>query len=243
VDSDKQSERFRQLDLNLAAISDSRVNSRFVTEDAQVPPLILASSSPRRIELLGKISYPFRVVSSGVDEDTVGGLTPAAAAAILANRKARAAAKTTGNGLVLAADTVIDFQGRMLGKPKHHSDAVEMLRLLRGRNHHVVTGIAILNKKRDIQFVSVVSTEIWMRDYSDLEIDDYIRTGEPQDKAGSYAIQGRGGRLIQAINGCYNNVVGLPLCETVELMRSVGAIICREVSCQMPSGSPCPRLS
>jgi len=228
--------------MNLAAISDSRLNFRSVTQLKERTPLILASSSPRRRELLGNFSYPFQIIDSGVEENISDQYSPAAAAVILATRKAAAVAKRT-RGVVLAADTVIDFRGRVLGKPENAAHAFRMLQLLRGEKHKVLTGLAVVNQCEGRKIVSVVSTQVTMRKYLDREIEEYVESGEPFDKAGSYAIQGRGGRLVESTCGCYNNVIGLPLCETVDLLKLVGVSFPEEHEiCELVSGVSCPRV-
>jgi MAF protein len=187
--------------------------------------------------------FPFEIVDSGVEEYLSSGYSPAAAASVLASRKAAAVAETISQGIVLAADTVIGFRGEILGKPENDAHAVKMLRMLRGHTHEVITGMAVLNRSEGVKIVSVVFTEVRMRKYHDQEIKEYVETGEPFDKAGSYAIQGGGGRLIESTRGCYNNVIGLPLCETVKLLRSVGVTLAVERGiCQLPSGDSCPRV-
>ena len=228
--------------MNLAVISDSRLNFRSVTQLRERSLLILASSSPRRRELLGNISYPFQIIDSGVEENISDLHSPAAAAVILAARKATAVAKRS-RGVVLAADTVIDFRGRVLGKPENSAHAFRMLQLLRGEKHKVLTGLAVVNKCEGRKIVSVVSTEVRMRNYLDREIEEYVESGEPSDKAGSYAIQGNGGRLVESTCGCYNNVIGLPLCEAVDLLKLMGFSFPEEHGiCELASGVSCPRV-
>lgn len=213
-----------------------------MTQNAEQPLLILASASPRRKELLERISFPFRIIDSGVEEEISNGHSAVAAVSILARRKAAAVAAMISEGIVLAADTVIDFRGKILGKPENSAHAVEMLRLLRGHPHAVITGMTALNKHKAISIVSAVVTEVKMRAYDDQEIIEYVETGEPLDKAGSYAIQGEGSRLIESTCGCYNNVIGLPLCETIELLKCVGMPLVEERGlCRLPSGEFCPR--
>lgn len=228
--------------MNLAAISDSRLNFRSVTQLKDRTPLILASSSPRRRELLGNISYPLQIIDSRAAENITDLHSPAATAVILATRKAAAVAKGA-RGVVLAADTVIDFRGRVLGKPENSAHAFRMLQLLRGEKHKVLTGLAVVNKCEGRKIVSVVSTEVTMRNYPDREIEEYVESGEPFDKAGSYAIQGNGGRLVESTRGCYNNVIGLPLCETVDLLKLMGVSFPEEREiCELASGVSCPRV-
>jgi septum formation protein len=206
------------------------------------PKLILASVSPRRRELLAKLGYPFEVQSSGVEEHAQAGKTPPETAVALAGKKAETVAESLDRGVVLAADTVIDMNGTLLGKPEDTGAAFHMLRLLAGRMHRVVTGMALVDAK-DGRKVSVgVETEVTMLDYETLEIEEYVQTGEPLDKAGAYAIQGRGSSLVAAIEGCYNNVVGLPLCEVVTRLKEFGIRLGTDATvCQSPSGDVCPR--
>jgi septum formation protein len=213
-----------------------------VRPNAKTTSLILASASPRRKHLLSHIGLPFQVVVSGVEEVVLSHYSPKVAVSILASRKALAAAEAIPDGIVLAADTLIGFLGTTLGKPKDDDHAAEMLRMLRGQTHDVLTGLAVLNKREGLKILSVVSTKVTMREYCDNEIERYVESGEPRDKAGSYAIQGKGGRLIESISGCYNNVIGLPLCETFEVLKFMGVVFARDSGrCQMPAGDLCPR--
>jgi len=229
--------------MNLAAISDSGVNSRFVRLNAKATSLILASASPRRKDLLSQIGLPFQIVESGVEEVVLSRYSPMVAVSVLASHKAEAAAEAVPDGIVLAADTLIGFREKILGKPEDDDHAAEMLRMLRGQTHEVLTGLAVLNKREGLKILSVVSTKVTMKEYCDKEIERYVESGEPRDKAGSYAIQGEGGRLIESISGCYNNVIGLPICETLEVLKSMGALLAEDGGrCQMPTGDPCPRM-
>ncbi|MGI6296843.1 MAG: Maf family protein [Armatimonadota bacterium] len=177
-----------------------------------MPPfdIILASASPRRRELLSLMFEDFRVLTSNFDESEVpSDLLPAEHVIFSATEKARDVAKDHPNSLIIGADTIVVVDEQILGKPKDEQDAARMLRLLSGRTHEVYTGIAaILN---DIERRDVECTEVRFRDLSEEMISRYIATGEPQDKAGAYAIQGKGATLIKGISGCYPNVVGLPL--------------------------------
>jgi septum formation protein len=204
---------------------------------------ILASSSPRRRELLAHLGLPFIVLPSDVDETLSPLPAISAAVADLAERKARAVASDLAAGIVIGADTVVVLDQAVLGKPRDPSDAERMLRALRGRNHDVITGVAVVDAATGRGEHSAVVTTLHMRDASDPEISAYVATGEPLDKAGSYAVQGKGGALVATVEGCYTNVVGLPLCETVGLLRRFGiAIATEEPVCCLPSGEPCPRL-
>ena len=183
--------------------------------------IILASASPRRQELLRQIGCTFRVVVSDAQELSENGLLPEKLAAENARRKAEdVAAKEGSNRPVLGADTVVAVDEMILGKPKDEADAVRMLRLLSGRQHFVFTGIALAY--RGEVYEDVVRTAVWMDTLSEKEIDAYIATGEPMDKAGAYAVQGRAAKFIPRIDGSFSNVVGLPLHAVKTLARRAG---------------------
>ena len=205
--------------------------------------IILASASPRRKELLTSLGLRFSVADSGVDETDDAAENPAKFAADLAIQKAEAVASRMPRSLILGADTVVVVDHRILGKPTDDADARRMLQRLRSRWHRVVTGVAVLDALTGKRAVSVVETRVKMASYSDRDIEEYVMSGEPLDKAGSYAIQGLGGRLVDAIEGCYTNVVGLPVCEVARLFEQFGITapaatpVCRDAS-----GAQCPRL-
>ena len=183
--------------------------------------LVLASASPRRRELLQSLGVEFRIVPSDLDEVLAPGPLMAAAAR-LALDKARAVASRLGEGVVLGADTIVVIDDTALGKPADAADARAMLARLRGREHQVITGIAVVDAGSGrARFTSVVS-RVTMADYADAEIDAYVATGEPMDKAGAYAIQGRGSALVAGLSGSFSNVVGLPLEETAVLLAEFG---------------------
>jgi septum formation protein len=190
--------------------------------------LILASASPRRRELLARLGLPFDVQPSGVDERLTPGVSAPALATALAWAKAadiadRLRAGGEGPAVVLGADTLVVLDGRPLGKPATRDEAHTMLRALRGRVHEVVTGVAVrLAAPGDHDATATVTSRVVMRAYSDDDIDRYVATGEPDDKAGAYAVQGAGGQLVARVEGCYTNVVGLPLHTTAQLLRAVG---------------------
>ncbi len=210
--------------------------------------LILASASPRRSELLRRLGLAFEVRPSCIDEDERPGAAPVETVLRLAQAKARASEIRTPNngngaGLILAADTVIEFEGRLLGKPVDREDAVAMLMNLAGRRHRVMTAVCVMEARRRRTVASVVVSEVTMRSYSRREAKSYAACGEPLDKAGSYAIQGRGAELIAGWSGCYNNIIGLPLCETARLiLHFEPSAPIDESSCRLPDGLPCPRL-
>lgn len=184
------------------------------------PPLVLASASPRRRELLATICADFRVEPSEIDEqlDAADG----SAIARLALAKARAVAERGVRGIVLGADTVVVLDGVPLGKPSSPDDARDMLQRLRGRQHVVITGVALLDTETGREASTAVLTQVVMADYTDAAIHAYVATGEPLDKAGAYAVQGLGGALVAEIIGCYTNVVGLPLTTTRRLLSAFG---------------------
>ncbi|KHK02191.1 Septum formation protein Maf [Desulfovibrio sp. TomC] len=186
--------------------------------------LILASASPRRRELLGLAGIAFDIVVSPVEEpapDT--GEHPAAYAARMARRKAAAVARQHPEAVVLGADSVVAVGETILGKPKDAGDALRMLTLLSGRTHQVVTGCALFAPGRE-PAIFTVSTDVTMLEISQARLAAYVATGEPMDKAGAYAIQGGAAAFVATICGSYTNVVGLPLAEAVEILRTYGAI-------------------
>jgi septum formation protein len=183
--------------------------------------LILASASPRRRELLRFLCSEFEVLVSGVDETL--DVPPSGSAAVgLALRKARAVAARVGHGVVLAADTLVVVEGTSLGKPAGPGEARTMLRELSGRAHHVITGVAVVEAGTGRERGEAEVSCVFMRDLGAAEIDAYVASGEPLDKAGAYAIQGRGGALFTAVLGSYSNVVGLPLPVARALLAAFG---------------------
>lgn len=186
--------------------------------------LILASSSPRRQELLTQIGVPFSVQVPAIDETPLVGEAPPAYVQRMAEEKARAVlAQQAGDVCVLAADTSVIVDELILGKPADAAEAKAMLLRLSGREHQVLSAIAVADKSRLNS--QVVSCKVAFRTLTDAEIDAYWLTGEPRDKAGSYAIQGLGAVFVQAIHGSYSAVVGLPLAETAALLGEF-AIAC-----------------
>jgi septum formation protein len=187
--------------------------------------LILASASPRRRELLAQAGYTFEVITADVPEVRKPGEDPIRFVTRLAREKAEAVISRDGvppDILVLGADTIVLLDEEVLGKPRDEADAARMLRLLAGRTHQVITGVC-LAKGRERQRAAEV-TFVRFTTLSDEEIEAYVATGEPMDKAGAYAIQGRAGRWVPRIHGCYFNVVGLPLAlvsSMIEAMQGV----------------------
>ena len=170
--------------------------------------LILASQSPRRKELLGLFGVPFTIAVADIDETMDPALPPQDEVARVSRLKAMATPREDSD-VVVAADTIVVCRGRVLGKPHSREEAKEMLQLRSGRDHQVMTGVSVLRGEKILTCTEV--TDIHFRDLTEKEIDDYIRTGEPMDKAGSYGIQCKGVRFVKGIVGDYFNVVGLPV--------------------------------
>jgi septum formation protein len=185
------------------------------------PRLILASASPRRCELLASLGLPFEVRPSHVPEVIPPG-APREAVTALALAKACAVARTVERGVVLGADTAVVLEGVIFGKPDGVADARRMLQALRGRRHEVITGLALVEAPEGREESTAVVTGVRMAFYDDATIEAYLATGEPFDKAGAYAIQGAGGRLVEGVEGCYTNVVGLPVTTTRRLLLAWG---------------------
>ncbi|APB69973.1 septum formation inhibitor Maf [Paenibacillus peoriae] len=190
------------------------------------PRIILASTSPRRKELLAFLRLPFEVVPSHADESTPESWTPQQIVETLAARKAEAVVNTAAQskeaGLVIGSDTIVVLDGSVLGKPADHADAVRMLTALQGRTHRVYTGVACIHTGTGEMLVRHRQTEVTMKPLSQEQIVAYVNTGEPSDKAGAYGIQGMGATLVESIQGCYFNVVGLPLSLLSDMLSDFG---------------------
>jgi septum formation protein len=185
--------------------------------------LILASSSQRRAEILANAGLPFSVLSSALDESPYPGETAAALVQRLANAKADlVTARAVGPAIILAADTEVVLDDKILGKPSSIEDARDMLRQLSGRIHAVLTGVALVRLPDGERRQFVESTLVHFRPITGEELSAYLATEESLDKAGAYAIQGRAGRFIPRIEGCYFNVVGLPLSRVLTELESLG---------------------
>ncbi len=190
--------------------------------------LVLASASPRRRELLTQAGFSFTVHPAHVPEDPLLGENPIAYVTRLAREKAEAVfAELTSKGsappqVVLGADTTVTLDNQILAKPADSTDAARMLRQLSGRTHHVITGIAVVTAGSTQ--VAAEVTAVRFLSLSNQEIESYVATGEPMDKAGAYAIQGRAARWIPRIEGCYFNVVGLPLALVTALLEPLGIV-------------------
>ena len=190
-------------------------------------PLLLASASPRRRELLSGAGVAFEVEPAQVDESVHSGEAPELYAARVARAKARwVAARCTAGAprWVLGADTIVVHAGRLYGKPAGAEDAVRMLGELQGRTHRVLTAVALACSERGSLREVRVESRVTLRPVGEPEIRAYVATGEPLDKAGAYALQGEGGRFVSRVEGSRSNVIGLPLEETLALLREAGAL-------------------
>jgi septum formation protein len=187
--------------------------------------LVLASASPRRAELLTSAGFDFDVAPADVDETPRPNEPPADYALRVARAKARAAAGRHEGRPILAADTVVVAGGQLLGKPAGATDAKKMLRLLSGSVHEVLTAVVLVAGGREA--VEVVSTRVRFAPLSDAEIESYVATGEPEGKAGAYAIQGRASRFIDWIEGSWSNVVGLPVAAVYRILKDNGHAMLR----------------
>jgi septum formation protein len=185
---------------------------------------ILASASPRRIELLKLMGLDFEVMPSGIDETIRGGETPREHVLRLSEEKALAIARRHTDAWVLGADTIVIIKGEVLGKPGSIPEAKEMLEKLSGREHEVFTGFSIARRETGILIREVAESTVLFREITIDEMDWYTASEEPYDKAGAYAVQGMGAFFIREIRGSYTNVMGLPLCEVVDALKSVSAI-------------------
>ncbi|MGG3469259.1 Maf family protein [Neobacillus pocheonensis] len=182
--------------------------------------LILASSSPRRKELLETLRLSFAISSSEVDESFNPNLSPEEVVMELAERKAQAIFKENPDAFVIGSDTVVVADNRILGKPADEAEAFSMLKTLSGKQHDVFTGVSIMSPKSSTRFYE--KTEVWFWELTDEEIRAYVKSGEPLDKAGAYGIQQLGSMLVKKIHGDYFAVVGLPVAKTVRELKRLG---------------------
>ncbi|PRO64968.1 Maf family protein [Alkalicoccus urumqiensis] len=182
--------------------------------------LILASQSPRRVELLTLAGFTFDTIPSNVSEELAADVKTEDAAVLLALRKARAVFTANPEAVVIGSDTVVAVQDHILGKPADETDAAAMLRMLSGKTHHVYTGAAIVSAEKTETFTAV--TEVDFFDLSDSDIEQYIQTKEPADKAGAYGIQGKGALFVREIRGDYYAVMGLPVARAARALKTYG---------------------
>ncbi|MFP3896722.1 MAG: Maf family protein [Anaerolineales bacterium] len=198
------------------------MNGASANGEARQPSLVLASGSPRRRRLLSLLGLSFQTTVPDVDEEPGPEETPEALARRLSLLKAETAAQERARGVIIAADTLVVCDGDVLGKPADASEAREMLLRLRDRRHTVLSGVALCDAGRRRQAVRVVETRVYMRHYTEVEMERYVASGDPMDKAGSYAIQDPAFSPVARIKGCYTNVVGLPLCHLYRMLSSWG---------------------
>jgi len=187
--------------------------------------IILASKSPRRRYLLEQAGIQFSVIPSCFDENTVTMTEPESYARKLAESKANVIAEAYPDHWVIGADTIVLLDNDILGKPRCHEEARNMLMRLSAKTHRVITGYCVRSKNRNRFFSDTISTDVCFKSLSAAEIEWYIQSGEPFGKAGAYAIQGLGTFLVKRINGSYTNVVGLPVCEIVEYLINEGVLV------------------
>ena len=186
--------------------------------------IILASESTRRVDILRTLGISFAIVPPDIDETRKKEELPRDFVLRISYEKAHKVGSHFPDRWIIGADTIVVYKGRVLGKPESDLDAFNMLKTLRGKWHKVTTGYCILNVSRDITYRDVVETKVFVKDLSDDEIRHYIKTSEPLGKAGSYAVQGKGGFMVKEIKGSYSNVVGLPVCEVAEVLLSLGVL-------------------
>ncbi|MBI5196812.1 MAG: septum formation protein Maf [Nitrospirae bacterium] len=184
--------------------------------------IILASTSPRRKEMLKMIGLKFKVDANGHEEKRRHGLSPRTLARLLSREKAKSAAVRHKNALIIAADTFIVFKGKLFGKPHKKEEALRMLLTLNGKAHTVITGFTIIDTAGGKIISRSAKTKVWFKKLTADEIKSYVKSGEPLDKAGGYAVQGRGAFLIKKIEGDFLNVVGLPLRMLIKSLREFG---------------------
>ena len=204
------------------------------------PCLLLASQSPRRRELLALLGLPFEVAVANVAEVPRTDESPAELVVRLGQAKAQAVV-THSDTVVIACDTVVALDGEILGKPRDATEATSMLHRLRGRSHTVYSGVTLLEPATGCALTDVAGTRVTMRAYTDAEIAAYVASGDPLDKAGAYAVQHPGFHPVAALQGCYANVVGLPLCHLTRCLHAWGVEPPCDVSaaCQSHTGHRC----
>jgi septum formation protein len=186
--------------------------------------IVLASESTRRVDILRTLGISFSIIPPDIDETRRKSEAPKEYALRVAYEKAQKVGNLFPDKWVIAADTIVTHKGRILGKPGNEREAQEMLKQLRGQWHKVITAFCILKVAKRIMYRDAIETRVFLKDLTDEEIARYIKTTEPFDKAGSYAVQGKGGYMVKEIKGSYSNVVGLPICEVAETLLSLGIL-------------------
>lgn len=188
------------------------------------PHLILASASPRRRDLLRQAGITFSVIPSNTSEAVQSGESPQEYALRVAGEKARDVWRNHAGAWVLSADTIVEIDGEILGKPRDQTDGQRMLRLLSGHTHRVMTAFVLLDREGRIHTERAVISRVTFKSLSEAQIRDYLATGEPLDKAGAYAVQGLGAALVEHVEGSYTNVVGLPMDEVLTALGTAGLL-------------------
>ncbi|MHB0859118.1 MAG: Maf family protein [Anaerolineae bacterium] len=201
--------------------------------------LILASVSPRRQELVSALGLSVQVLPADVDETRLAEESPVELAKRLSIAKAEGIAERFPTAVVIAADTLVALEQQILGKPADAREATAMLAALRARTHRVYSGLALVQRGAGRRSVQVVETLVHMRDYTNEEIDRYVTSGDPMDKAGAYAIQSATFRPVAAVEGCYANVMGLPICHLYHVLSSWGVDVRHHPTKVCPMGSTC----
>ncbi len=202
--------------------------------------IVLASKSPRRRDFFRRLGLDFVADASDADEAISGALMPAEAVRSLSRRKARAVAARHPGAMVVGADTIVVLDGEILGKPANRDEAVAMLLRLRGRPHQVLSAVTLILPS-GAEITECAESRVVMRDYSDAEIQAYVDSGDPMDKAGAYAIQNHAFHPVAQIEGCFANVMGLPLCHLARAFWQAGAPLDADVPalCRAETGYPC----
>lgn len=185
--------------------------------------IILASASPRRAEILKNMGFDFIVIPSDIDEDIIES-QPKEFIMTLAKNKALHVSNNN-QGIIISADTIVVSQEQILGKPKDEADAKKMLKMLSGDKHSVYTGVCVFDTSNNKILCDYDKTDVYFDNMSDKEIEEYIKTGEPMDKAGAYGIQGKACKYINRIEGCYFNVMGLPASKLYKMLKSIEYIL------------------
>lgn len=206
------------------AHSREQYNSLMMSQETLARPLVLASASPRRRKLLGLLGLAFDARAARIEEKPHPGESPVTAMQRFAREKAAAVSieiAVNGRSIVIGADTMVVLDGEMLGKPRDAAEAIRTLRRLRGREHQVYTALSILATPAAKPLECLARTLVPMRRYTDQEIDCYVRSGDPLDKAGAYAIQNTSFRPVTKLTGCYANVMGFPLCHLTRQLRKL----------------------
>jgi septum formation protein len=202
--------------------------------------IVLASASPRRRDLIQELGIPVVIEPSHTSEDVAPDITPVAMVSELAVRKAASIAAERRGAVVIGADTTVEIDSQILNKPHDLADAERMLRTLRGREHQVHTGVAIIAPDH-APVTEVMTSAVLMHPFSDSALHTYLATGESLDKAGAYGIQGAAGDIVESVTGCYTNVVGLPLCSVVRSLLEAGvAVTTSTPRCGFRSDRRCP---